>query len=89
MAKGGDKSALVGKLTSFWMGNWIDLDMGEYPLMWDPPHPEEILASLALGLDILATIKQDRVVNSSGSDMVNFYRTEGRHNKNWNDLNLM
>ena len=27
--------------------------------------------------------EQDRVVISSGSDMVNFYRTEGLHTKNW------
>ena len=33
--------------------------------------------------------KQDRVVNSSGSDMVNFYHTEGQHNKSWNNFSLM
>ena len=34
-------------------------------------------------------VKQDPVVNSSGSDIVNFYRTEGHHNKNWNNFDLM
>ena len=33
------------------------------------------------------SMKQDRVVNSSGSDMVNLHCTEGQHNISWNNFN--